>query len=165
MEALLLVIVSALVGALAHAWVQQRLADKARPRSEKDAMAREAERALLGLERRAFFAPGGAAEVHNEFEELAAPRAEAVANADVNERIGRARLLLRHAASMGAGQQWQFAVGTAIEDARFGLLGYLHDERPRRPRVPARDEVGVWAAQGPDVLWRELAQHLARTCG
>jgi hypothetical protein len=154
-----------LVGARANAWFQQQAAEKARPQSEKDAAARDAEQALLTLQSRAFFAPGSAAEVHNEFEELAAPRAEAVGNADVSDRIGRLRLLVRHAATLGAGQHWQFAVGTAIEDARYGLLAYLHDEQPRRVRVPSRDEVGVWAAQGPDVLWRELAQYLARTCG
>jgi hypothetical protein len=168
-DTLLLIIASALVAPLvaarAHARYQQRLADRARPRAEKDAMAREAEQALLTLQPRAFFAPGSAAEIHNEFEELAAPRAEAVGNADVSDRIGRLRLLVRHAATLGAGQHWQFAVGTAIEDARYALLAYLHDEQPRRVRVPTRDEVGVWAAQGPDMLWRELAQYLSRTCG
>jgi hypothetical protein len=168
-DILLPIIASALVApsvaARTHARYQQRLADRARPRAEKDAMAREAEQALLTLQPRAFFATGSAAEVHNEFEERAAPRAEAIGNADVADRIGRLRLLVRHAATLGAGQHWQFAVGTAIEDARYGLLAYLHDEQPRRVRVPTRDEVGVWAAQGPDVLWRELARYLARTCG
>jgi hypothetical protein len=120
---------------------------------------------LLGLERRAFFASDSAGEIHNEFENLAAPRAKAAESADVDGRIERLRLLLRHASTVGSGHHWQYAVGTAIEDARFGLLAYLLHERPQRARLPTTEEIGTWAAQGPEALWQELAQHLARTCG
>jgi hypothetical protein len=155
----------AFVGARMNGWFQNRSAARNRAQSQRDAAAREAEQALLGLQGRAFFAPDSAGEIHNEFENLAAPRATAVGNAEVDGRIERVRLLLRHASTVGSGHHWQYAVGTAIEDARFGLLAYLLHGRLRRARLPTTEEIGIWAAQGPEALWRELARHLARTCG